>query len=272
MAIMRYRLIIELSALFLVVWSACAVLIYYYEVGSNFRIHHPLEAVYFMLVTMMTSGDSAIVPVSLAGRIVMGIAVVVSKLLTALLCALAAAVMIEQNVKEEMGLKMHSFSHHIVIIGWNLKGSQIVANLLREPKNQTTPIVIMAELEQKPYEDPLVHFTRSTYPIRGEAIRRSALAKASLVVVLAKYSEQHHADSLTAVNCLLAHQVSPQARIIAELLDPAQRPSLEAAGATTIVGIGEIGGFLLSEAAAGRPEVQQLLDTVAGKNEAAVIS
>ena len=51
------------------------------------------------------------------------------------------------------------------------------------------------------------------------------------MVVLANYNEKHHADALTAVNCMLARNLNPQARIIAELLDPGQRLYLETAGA-----------------------------------------
>jgi voltage-gated potassium channel len=265
MAVARYRFIVELTALFLFVWGGCGLLIYYLEFGINPRIHHPMDAVYYLLVTMMTSGDSAVQPQTVMGRMVIGSVLLLSKLLTALLCALAAAVLIERKVKEEMGLKMHKLEKHIVIIGWNLKGTQIVNALEREMNLHDTAVLIMADLEQKPIDDPLVLFTRSGYPIRGEAIQRCSLATAASVILLANYAERQHADALTAINCLMARSVNPKARIIAELLDPAQRVYLEAAGANAIVGIGEVGGLLLAEAAVGKSEARQLLDAVAPK-------
>jgi len=263
MSVARYRFIVELVLLFLVVWCGCALLVYYFEVGVNPRIHNPLEAIYFLLVTMMTSGDSAVVPLTIGGRMVMSVALILSKLLTALLCALAAAVLIERKVKEEMGLKMHTLENHILLVGWNLKGAQIVHTLRKEVQHHSTPILVMADLEQKPIDDPLVFFTRASNPIRGDAIQRACVAQAALVVVLANYAERQHADALTTVNCLMVKRANPQVRLIVELLDPSQRVYLEAAGADTIVGIGEVGGYLLAEAAVGNRQAQELLQAVA---------
>ena len=105
--------------------------------------------------------------------------------------------------------------------------------------------------------------TRSPHPIRGDALARACLATAATGVVLADYNERQHADALSAVNCLLARQANAGARIVAELLDPAQRPFLDAAGADDVVGIGEVGGYLLAEAAIGNMQARQLLATVA---------
>jgi voltage-gated potassium channel len=263
MAVARYRFIIELTVIFVLVWCGCALLVYVFEYGTNPKLHSLGDAVYFLLVTMTTSGDAGVSPLTLGGRMVMGFAAILSKLLTALLCALAAAVLIERKVKEEMGLKMHKLNHHIVLIGWNLKGKQIINTLRTDPALADMPIVVMADMEHKPVDDPLVMFTRSPYPVRGESIERACLQAAATIVVLANYNEKHNADALTAVNCMLARSVNPNARIITELLDPAQRLYLEAAGANDVVGIGEVGGFLLAEATIGNAEAKKLLAFVA---------
>ncbi|GAA5161138.1 NAD-binding protein [Viridibacterium curvum] len=265
MAVARYRFIMELLLIFMVVWCGCAILVFAFESGVNRRIDSPLSALYFLLVSMMTSGDSAVAPLTTGGRLIMSIVVVASKLLTALLCALAAAVLIERKMKEEMGLKMHKLQHHIVIIGWNLKGAQIIKTLRAESAHQDRPILVVADTDQKPYDDPLTHFTRSPVPIRKDTIERTCLGEARSIVLLANYAERQNADALTAVSCLLARQANPDAQIIAELLDPSQRLYLEAAGANVIVGIGEVGGFLLGEAVIGNQTARQLLDYVASK-------
>lgn len=262
MAVTRLRFIVELVIIFLLVWYGCALLIYEFESGLNPRIHTRSDAVYTLLVTMTTSGDSAVAPVSAGGRFIMSFTLIASKLLTALLCAVAAAMLIDRKLKVEMGLKMHKLTNHIVLVGWNLKGGQIVSTLRTEAGFDKTPMVVMADIESKPVDDILVHFTRSPYPIRGEAIERSALAQAQVIIVLANYAERQHADALTAVNCLMARKINPQARIVAELLDPGQRVYLESAGANCVVSIGDVGGFLLAEAVLGRQEAQQLLHYV----------
>ena len=263
MAVARYRFIVELTAIFLLVWLACGTLIHAFESPDNAKVQSLSDALYAMLVTMTTSGDSAVTPHTAGGRWVMAVALLASKLLTALLCALAAAVLIERKVREEMGLKMHQFDQHIVIIGWNLKGPHLLQTLRHDPLLAHQPIVVMADMEQKPVNDPLLHFTRATNPLRGEAIDRAGLQQASTVVVLANYNEKSHADALSAINCMMARQANPHARIIVELLDPGQRAYMEAAGANEVVGIGEVGGFLLAEATIGNEPAKQLLAHVA---------
>lgn len=152
MATARNRFIAELVLWFVGVWWLGALLIAWAEIGHSTRIQNLQDAFYGVLVTMTTSGDSAVAPVTAAGRWIMAAAVLASKLLTALLCALAAAVLIERKVREDLGLKMFEYKDHVIVV---------------------------------------------------------------------------------------------------ELLDPAQGPVLQAAGATDIVGIGEVGGYLLAEAAVG---------------------
>ena len=224
MAVARYRFIVELTVIFAAVWVGCALLVYFLEVGINPRIHGPIESIYFLLVSMMTSGDTAVVPLTTGGRMVMSVVVILSKLLTALLCALAAAVLIERKLKEEMGLKMHTLQKHIVLVGWNLKGGQIITTLRHEAQHHSTPILVMADLEQKPVDDPFVLFTRAGHPIRGESLARASLSSAALVVLLANYNERQHADALTTVNCLVARKANPGAR--------AADPSIELLNAT----------------------------------------
>ncbi len=267
MSITRIRFIVELTVLFLVVWVGCAVLVYEYEVGVNNRIHSLADAIYVLLVTMTTSGDAAVVPVTAGGRLVVSFALIVSKLLTALLCAVAAAILIDHKLKMEMGLKMHKLENHIIIMGWNLKGVQIISTLRNDKKLHKTPMLVMADIEQKPVDDGLVYFTRASNPIRGDSLQRACLDQAQVIIVLANYAERQHADALTAVNCLMARKANPKAQIIAELLDPNQRVYLEAAGANAVVSIGDVGGFLLAEAALGSQEAQQLLHHVTHRKE-----
>ena len=258
----RFRFIVELTVIFILVWGCGALLIHAFEFGVNPRIHDRLDAVYFLLVTMTTSGDSAVTPLTTGGRMVMSFALILSKLLTALLCAVAAAMLIDHKLKLEMGLKMHKLMDHIVIVGWNLKGAQIISSLRNDPNFARESIVVMADIEQKPVDDALVFFTRAGCPIRGESIARAALPEARIVIVLANYAERQNADSLTAVNCLMARKLNPDAHIVSELLDPTQRIYLEAAGANLVVSIGDVGGFLLAEAVLGSPEAQALLSAV----------
>ena len=261
----RRRYIIKLTIGFLLVWIGCAAMVYYIELGHNPKMRSLSESIYYMMVTMMTSNDSNFMPVTSAGRWAMSLAMIFSKVLTAMLVAVVAALLVERNMKAEMGLKMHKLENHIVIVGWNLKGASIIRTIREEEEHKETPIVIMADLDQTPSQDPNVFFTRSHYPMRSVAIERASLAKAATCVVLASYSEKVHADALTSVNCMVVRRMNPRVRLVAALLDPNQRIYLTAAGADEIVGIGEVGGFLLAEATIGNEEARKLLAFVTRK-------
>jgi voltage-gated potassium channel len=263
LAVARYRYFFYLTLMFFGVWLICAGLVQWLESGVNAHTADPYKTLYFLLVTMTTSGDSQIVPITLGGRLVMGFALLASKLLTALLCALAAALLIERKVREEMGMLSHDLKDHVVIMGWNLKGPQLIATLRATEAWRHTPVAIVAAVDNKPVDDPLVYFTKASHPVRGDALERACVTRASVIVTLADYSERHHSDSLTAINCMLARNACPRAQIISELLDPSQRVYLETAGANVIVGIGEVGGFLLAEAVVGNADAKRLLSTIA---------
>lgn len=268
MAVARYRFIVELVMWFVIVWVGCAVGVYLLERGLNPRLQTPGDALYALLVTMTTSGDSAVAPQSSGGRWIMAVAVLASKLLTALLCALAAAVLIERRVREDMGLKMFDFTDHIVIIGWNLKGPHILKALRQDPALGHRHVVVISDGDVRPSDDPLTHWSRSPLPIRGESVMRARIGQAGRIVVLANYAEKLNADALSAVNVLMARQHNPRAPITVELLDPAQRPYLEAAGATDIVAVGEVGGFLLAESALGSAHTRGFLMGLQSRAEA----
>lgn len=264
----RVRLAIQLLLIFVMVWIGCAVVLMLFETGVARKVRAPGDAIFYMLASMMTSGEVGIAPETTIGRLAIGLAMFGSKLLTALLCALAAALLIEHKVREDMGLRMHRFSEHIVIVGWNLKGPPILHAIRSDPALAMVPVVVVADIESKPDSDPLVYFNRSRYPLRGEAIERASLATASKVVVLANYHEKQHADALSAVNCMTVRHHNPKARLIVELLDPSQRSYLEMAGADAIVGIGEVGGYLIGEATVGRPAAMDLLEQVTRARQA----
>ena len=67
MAVARYRFIVELTVLFILVWTGCAVLIFAMEHGINPKVKSLGDAVYFLLVTMTTSGDSGVSPITVGG-------------------------------------------------------------------------------------------------------------------------------------------------------------------------------------------------------------
>jgi len=237
--------------------------IFIFEYGRNESIQSPFDILYFLFVTMTTVGYGDISPHSMGGKVVVIVISCSTVILIALFSAIAAAVLIESKIREEVGMGAFQLRHHIVIVGWNFKGPKIVDLIHREGLYQNKKMVVVAALDKKPLNSPFIHYIKSEGTVHVSELERASLASAEAVFLLADYGQKEGADALTSVNCMLARHLNPEAPIIAELLNPTAREYLEISGATHIIGVGEIGGALLAESYLGREELTTFLDKVA---------
>ena len=142
---------------------------------------------------------------------------------------------------------VNKLSNHIVIIGWNLKAPKIIEKVQSNKKYYQKKIGILANIDKKPIDSPLIHFVRSSNPIHIDQMEAISIGKAETIILLADYSIKQNSDAITAINCLLARKINPKAKIVTEILNPASKEYLEFAGADFIIGVPEIGGELIGE-------------------------
>ena len=114
---------------------------------------------------------------------------------TALLCAMAAAVLIEYKVKEDMGLRMHRFQHHVVLIGWNLKGNVDHPDRIADEACTSARWWWWQTWTASPIQTLWCSSTRPPYPLRGGDRRRAALSDADTIVVLANFAGEASAPT-----------------------------------------------------------------------------
>ena len=84
-------------------------------------------------------------PIRLPGRLV-GVCLMVSGLLViTLLTATVASIFVQRKIRRERGLEAITDHDHVIILGWNKGGEQVLRNLFFRTERRT-PVVLVNNL------------------------------------------------------------------------------------------------------------------------------
>lgn len=225
------------------------------------------DVVYYVITTMSTVGFGDKTAVTEGGRFITIIVITLSLSLIALFSALMAALFIETKLREEMGMNSIRTRNHILIIGWNMKGTQIINRLHNDPAYKDVEIVILSDLSNKPVNDDAVFFVRYQNLLDTDDLKKASAEYAQKIILLANYDLKTGADMHTSAYCMLARKINPDAQIVVEMLNIKARDYYEAAGANSIIGIGELGGLMITEACLGNGDILKTLDRILENQE-----
>ncbi|MDM8526484.1 ion channel [Desulfococcaceae bacterium HSG8] len=206
------------------------------------------DALWWAVVTLTTVGYGDISPESTGGRLV-GIGVMIMGIgFLGVLTASIATIFMEERLLENKGMKSTQVKNHFIICGWNFRGEEIVEELRRDPKSADVPIVIIADLPEKPMDDPLLHFIRGE--VRSDILEKANLNSAQSVIVLSDDNLDAYArDAKAVLNTLTIKNIYPGVYACVELMDAENVEQCKMAKADEIVVLGEISTNLLVQAA-----------------------
>ena len=214
----------------------------YFEPEMNFP-----DAVWWSIVTMTTVGYGDFYPSTIGGRIV-GVGVMVLGIgFLGILTATIATIFIENRLLENKGMKPTDMQDHFIICGWNFRGEEVIEEFRGDPKSENAPIVILAEIDEKPIDDQKAWFIKGE--VNRETLEKSNLKEAACVIVLADDKLGAYArDAKTILNTMAVKNYCPEVYTCVELMDYKNIDHCQMARADEIIVVGELSTNLLVQA------------------------
>jgi voltage-gated potassium channel len=241
-------LLINLTLIFFI----SSLLVFLVERGRNPLIHHYGDAVWMMVVTMATVGYGDVVPITVAGRVFTVLAMVLGIGALSVYISTRATRKFQDQRKKVRGLdKLARFSDHIVVCGWNGRGSYVMSRLREELKDTKIPLVLLCDLEDKPVDDDDIYFFRGS-PVNEADLKRVQIGDARAIVLLADESKggsEGDIDARTVLAALATRSLNSDIKMTAEVLEPGNKHHLELAGAGEILDSNMMLGNMIARSA-----------------------
>lgn len=252
-----------------------SLLLEIFEKGRNPAILNYGDAVWCMFVSMATIGYGDIVPITVAGRVVVLISMILGiGALSTYITALATR-RVAKTKRRYSGLQGKTkSSNHVVVCGWNSRGAHVIERLEVELAGQHRPIVILADLEEKPVEDEKVFFFKGS-PASETDLRRANVAEAASAILLADESKggtPEDIDSRTVLTALTIRALSPTLKMTAEILLPENISHLKLADVDEILDSDMVLGNLLARSSLHSGLITIVSEMVSGKESMHIFS
>ena len=222
------------------------------------------DALWWSVVTVTTVGYGDITPVTLGGRIA-GILLMLSGIgFIGILTATLAGLFVEDRLMENRGMRKVRVADHFVICGWNFNGADIVSELRADRKGRDTPIVVVASLEEKPLDEPNLHFVKGE--VNGECLERANMKDAKVAILLADdHMNVEARDARTILNTLTIKNLYPNVYVCAELIGSENVEHGRMAKADEIIVSGELSTNLLVRGALDHGITRMITELVSNR-------
>ncbi|MCE1245113.1 MAG: ion channel [Firmicutes bacterium] len=223
-------------------------LFFYFEAhAKDTLISKPFDAFWWVVVTLSTVGYGDIFPKTTEGRIIGIFLMFIGVAFMSLLTATIASKIVERDLKGGMGMLDITLEGHVVICGWNHHARKMVEQILESIEKE---IVILAELQSKPYEHRRVYFVKGD-PTDEMDLHRANISRADTAIVLTDLAvhKMESADARAILTTLAIETINSDVYTCAEILDSKNIPHLRNAKVNEVITSGEFSGRLMARTA-----------------------
>jgi voltage-gated potassium channel len=235
--------VIKLLGVILVIVLCSGYLIAVFEPGVSFD-----TGVWWSIVTLTTVGYGDISPSTPEGRVLAVFIMFFGIGLLGVLSASLASMLISVRIKENKGMVASKVNNHIIICEWNHRARAVLKELRADPQTEKMPIVLIADIEEKPVEDPLLAFVRGV--VNEESLKMANLAQANTIIILGDDAVETTArDAKVVLTTLTVECMNPNVYSVVELVDKANELHCQRANANEIIIGSELNSHLIASAA-----------------------
>ncbi|MCI5209697.1 MAG: potassium channel protein [Candidatus Electrothrix sp. ATG2] len=199
-------------------------------------------------VTLTTVGYGDISPATPAGRVLAVVIMFFGIGLLGMLSASLATMLISKKMRENKGMCPSTVKDHIIICEWNHRAKSILKELRADPLTAQTPVVLVADIEEMPIDDPDLLFIRGV--VCEETLERANLKEARTIIVLGDDTAEATArDAKVVLTTLTIESMNPDVYSVVELVDKKNEPHCLRANADEIIIGSELSSHLIASAA-----------------------
>nr|WP_321513049.1 ion channel [uncultured Pseudodesulfovibrio sp.] len=249
----------KLTLLILVMLTGSTVGFWFFERYPNGEIHDFFGALWWAVVTLTTVGYGDMVPGTVGGKI-MGVFVMVCGIgLVSALTGNLASMLVEQKAKKRKGLLKVNLTNHVIIIGWNDFGMELITALrdngvLGSKDGGGSDLVLVNALTQDERETlalqlgmgDRLHFVWGAIT-QESVLHKSQPDQARIIYMLSEHRKQNpkEADQQTLYCALAIREMAPQVPLYGEVALPENRKHLLRAGVNEILIHGQLTSMVL---------------------------
>lgn len=206
------------------------------------------DAIWWSFVTITTVGYGDVTPTTIGGRITGVIVMIFGIGLLGMFTATVASMFVEGKLREGKGLNQVSVTDHFLICGWSYKVREIIEEMRADRKAADKPIVLIADLHEKPFKDEQCYFIAGE--VNEESLERANLASASGVFIVSDDRlDSYSRDAKVVFSTLTIREHNADIYICVEITDTKNTRHCQRAGADEIIVIGQLSSNLLVQGA-----------------------
>jgi voltage-gated potassium channel len=247
----------KVGTVFALLFLAVSTAVWLLERGrEGTHIDSFFDAVWFAVCTVSTVGYGDAYPVTAAGRVVVGLFILVTMLGIGFLLTAINDAVLEVKRMEENGLLGTSFDGHIVVCGFSPVARTAIEELLAAGRDVALICDDAADLAVAQRYGPRPNFYATAGEISQDVLRDRLNAVHASTGVVATDD-----DTANIVAALNLRAVNPKIRVVVAVKAEALRQTLIASGVTYVASPFELSGRLVASAAF-EPEVARFVDDI----------